>query len=261
MFTKAFKDLIDGLRLYKVWTYQAWHETSAKYKRTVLGSLWIAGTMVTISLALALIYGALLGHNLKDVLPHIMAGIMCYNMASFMLGEAPEIFMKSSFIIRSHAYPFTYYVLESAASNFIIFLNNAIVFYISMALLGTLAIPNWTILLGLPIVFVTITSWGTVIALLASRFRDLRFMMPHLSQIIYFLTPIMWQVSDISAKNRSRIADINPFYGLVEILRAPLLGHEPPGVCWALALVTMFTGIFTWIGVFGVFRRRIPFWV
>ncbi|CAN1484367.1 hypothetical protein MCEMIH15_00004 [Caulobacteraceae bacterium] len=44
---KAFADLSNGLGLSHVWVHQAYHVISAKYKRTVLGSLWISGAMVS----------------------------------------------------------------------------------------------------------------------------------------------------------------------------------------------------------------------
>lgn len=261
MFTKAINDLTRGLSLYKVWTYQAWHDMSAKYKRTILGSLWIAGSMVTMSLVLSVVFGALLGQDLHTVMPNIMGGILCWGLAAFMLVEGPDIFMNAGVVIKSHAYPFSYYVFEAAARSFMIFLNNLVVFFIALALLGKLAIPHWTFVPGLAIVFVSMFTWGGVISLVSARFRDLRFMIPHLAQILYFLTPIMWRVEDISSENKARLADLNPFYGLIEVLRAPLLGHEPPQLCWVLALGIMGVGVILWLLVFGAFRKRIPFWV
>ncbi len=261
MFDKAINDLIRALRLYKVWTYQAWHDMSAKYKRTILGSLWIAGSMVTMSLVLSIVYGALHGADLSTVLPSIMGGILCWGLAGFMLIDGPDIFMNAGVTIKSHAYPFSYYVFESGARTFMVFLNNLVVFFIAMALIRQLAIPHWTVIPGLAVTFVTMFSWGTVISLLASRFRDLRFMIPHLGQILYFLTPIMWRAEDISPAKKAIIVDMNPLYGLVEIVRAPLLGHAPAPLCWSLALGLMGLGVAVWLLVFGVFRKRIPFWV
>lgn len=259
---KAFLDLQKGLALYKVWIYQAYHEISAKYRHTFLGSLWIAGGMVTTSLCLSLIFGIIQGQDLKTVLPHIMGGILAYTMISFILIEGAEVFISAGGIIKNHAYPFTYYVFEGVTRSFLTFLHNLIVFYIAIALVGELKIPNWEILLGLPIVLVTMFTWGTFVGMMASRFRDLRFMMPYLSQLVFFLTPIFWSIGPNAKGWRSAIvADYNPFYGLVEVIRAPLLGQAPSVKCWTLALVAMTSGILVWMVMFTLFRRRIPFWV
>jgi ABC-2 type transport system permease protein/lipopolysaccharide transport system permease protein len=260
MLSKALDDLVRGLGLYKVWTHQAWHDVSAKYKRTVLGTLWMSGSMVTLSICLALVFGALLGTDLKILLPNIMGGLLCFSLISFIFGGSPEVFNAAHNIIKNHAYPFTYYMFEAICESFFMFLNNLIVFTIVMVLLGTFAVPNWTILIGLPIVLSTIFAWGTVIAMVSTRFRDLRFMMPHLSQIVFYLTPIMWSIDHISPKN-AKIAELNPFYGLLELIRAPLMGKVAPAVCWNTALLMLLAGAIVWLIFFSAFRKRIPFWV
>jgi ABC-type polysaccharide/polyol phosphate export permease len=136
------------------------------------------------------------------------------------------------------------------------------VFYIAIALVGGLRVPSWEILLGLPVVLMSMVTWGTFVGMMASRFRDLRFMMPYLSQLIFFLTPIFWTIGTNAKGWRSAIvADYNPFYGLVEVIRAPLLGQAPSAQCWMLAIIAMVTGIIAWLLMFSAFRRRIPFWV
>jgi len=260
MLRKAILDLTNGASLYKVWSYQAWHEISAKYKRTFLGSLWIAGGMVALSLALAVMFSAVMHQKLHDIFPNIIGGILCWGLCSFVFLDSPEIFISSAAMIKNHAYPYTYFSFEAVCRTTFVFLNNLVVFFIAIACVGALTIPNWTFIIGLPIVLVTLFCWGTVIGLAASRFRDLRFMTPLLSQIIFFLTPVTWNAKDISPSHRF-LVDFNPFYGLVEIIRAPLLGKAAPMECWGLAIGAMAFGVVLWLIVFGAFRRRIPFWI
>lgn len=260
MLKKATTDFMNGLSLYKVWSYQAWHEISAKYKRTVLGSLWIAGGMVALSLSLAVVFGAIMHQNMHEIFPNIIGGILCWSLCAFLFIDAPEIFLGSAPMIKNHAYPYTYFVFEAVCRSTFMFFNNSIVFFIAIACVGALKVPHWAFLFGLPIVLINLFCWSTIIGLLAARFRDLRFMMPLLSQIMFFLTPVTWNVKDLSPA-RHFIADYNPFYGLVEILRAPLLGQAPPTHCWILALISMTIGIVLWLIVFSNCRRRIPFWI
>jgi len=260
-FAKALNDLKRGYSLHNVWIYQAYHEISAKYKHTVLGSFWIAGGMVTTSLALALVFGVLQGQNLKTALPFVMGGILAYGLVGFMFTDAPEIFMGAGGTIKNHAYPFTYFIFEGVTKSFLIFLHNLIVYFIAVALMGAFVVPNWTLLPGLAIGLATMFFWGTFFAMMASRFRDLRFMMPYISQILFFTTPIFWR-PDASLKGaKALVINANPIYGLVEIIRSPLLGQSPPKICWVLSLAALGTGVIAWAIVFGAFRRRIPFWV
>ncbi len=85
-------------------------------------------------------------------------------------------------------------------------------------------------------------------------------MLPYISQLLFYVTPIIWRVGDIST-GRAYVSQFNPLYGLLEVMRAPLLGHAPPERAWVLALSSMVTGVIAWVLVFSPFRRRIPFWV
>lgn len=260
MISKAFNDLIRGLSLYKIWTYQAWYEISAKYRRTFLGSLWMAGHMVTMGFALSLVFGAILNLSLKELLPHILGGILVWGMISFILTDATNVFVTAGQTIRNNAYPFTYYIFEAVAGTFFFFLNNLVVFYVVMALVGVYNIPHWSILIGLPIILVTIFCWGTVVAMFSARFRDLRYMLPNIGSLVYYLTPIMWRANDMNT-GKSKYVYLNPFAGLLEMVRAPLLGEAPAAHTWAGALFLLFSGIIVFIIAFSLCRKRIPFWV
>ena len=260
MLDKAIKDLVGGLKLYHVWTYQAYHDISSKYKRTFLGSLWISGQLVATSLALSLVFSGIFGTTLKDALPYMMGGIMCYSLCGFMMNESVEIFMGAGGMIKNHANPYSYYVLESVAKTFFLFMHNVVVFFLLLLVIGALHVPHISFIPAIVVVLVTIFSWGTVTGMLAARFRDMRYLLPYLAHIMYFMTPIFWRMDQLHS-SRAKYAMWNPFYGLIEILRAPLLGQEAPAHCWTLALGTMVIGIVAWLVFFTPFRRRIPYWL
>jgi ABC-type polysaccharide/polyol phosphate export permease len=260
MFSKALKDLSKGIGLFHVWFYQAYHEISAKYKRTVFGSLWIVGSMVFMSIAFSIVSAALFGQNLADVVPYVMGGIMAFNLVGTIFGEAPEIYMSNAGIISNHAYPFTYYTFESVTKNFMIFAHNVVVLEIILLLLQKMAIPHWSILIALPLVFVNLFTWGGLVSMLSARFRDMRFLLPYLLTVIMFMTPIMYKVSQFNGPKKL-IVELNPLYPFVEMLRSPLLGYAMPLQYWESALGVTVAGILLWLIFFNAFRSRISFWV
>ncbi len=260
MFTKAITDLRRGLSLSHVWTHQAYHEISAKYKRTVLGSIWISGGMVATALALSIVIGGIQGQNLQDALPYVMCGILTYNLTGYILAEAPEVYMASAYIIKNHAYPFTYYSLESITRTFFVFGHNLIAYYLVLAILQRFAIPDWSIIVALPVVYVNSLVWGTIASMLSARFRDMRFLLPFMSQIVFFVTPVFWHPDHMQGW-RANIVRFNPFYGLMEIVRSPLMGHSAPAAAWILALSSVVVGLLVWLFAFGSFRSKIAFWV
>ena len=63
------------------------------------------------------------------------------------------------------------------------------------------------------------------------RFRDVKHVIPFLVQLWLFVTPIIYPMSFLPADYR-RIAALNPMTGIVEGLRASLLGVGTPD--WGL---------------------------
>jgi len=272
MLSKAIDDLRRGWSLNHVWTYQANHEVSAKYKRTIFGPLWLCGSMIFMSLSFALVFGALWGQDLRETLPNIMAGILAYNTIAYILMEAPETYMMNSGIIRNHAYPFTYYTFEAVTKNIIQMAYNIIAFEAVMAIIQFLprsaksleidpvAIPHWSFVIGLPFVCLNMFTWGSLVSLLSSRFRDMRFLIPYISTVVMFMTPIMYKPKDLKGM-QMLFVELNPLYPFVEMIRSPLRGHAMPMNLWPMALGVSAVGIVMWLIFFSAFRKRIPFWV
>ncbi|BEV11624.1 ABC transporter permease [Asticcacaulis sp. DW145] len=260
MINKAVKDVKGGVSLYHVWMYQAYHDLMAKYKRTFLGSLWISGSMVATSLSLSIIFGGIFGLSLQEALPYIMSGMLAFTMAAYVLYEAPEMFMANASIIRNHAYPFTYYAFETTCKAVILFFHNMIVFYISMAFVGGPLLPHWSLIFAVPIVIIFMFSWGMVMAMIAARFRDMRFLLPYVGQLLSVLTPIFWHPTNLKGW-KTALVDFNPFYGTVEITRQALMGSVAPSKVWVLAIVSTALGVIVWAFAFTINRRRIPFWI
>ena len=256
---KTFADLSAGFRLYPVWLHQAYHVLSAKYKRTILGSVWIAANFTGSSLAIAIVFGALFHQDLKETLPYTMMGFLMAGLSLWIITDAPEMYMANGGIIKNHAYPFTYFAFEAVAKALFLFAHNLVVFYIFDLILGTTTIPLWPLVPGLALVVVCMLTWGSIIGMMAARFRDLRFLLPSLSTLLFFLTPIYWRPETLGRKRW--IADVNPIYHMVAVVREPFLGHYPSEANWVFVASLAVAGLLVWLVIFSAFRRRIPFWV
>jgi lipopolysaccharide transport system permease protein len=73
-----------------------------------------------------------------------------------------------------------------------------------------------------------------VLGPLCLRFRDVAQVIVNLMQILFFVTPIIWN------PDQHRVPEVfvqyNPLYYLVEIFREPLLGRFPSVEMWEIAL-------------------------
>ncbi len=257
----ALRDLIRGLKLWHVWLFLAWQDVISKYRRSILGPLWIAGGMVATSLAISISWGAVSGQPLHDFLPYAMGGILVWtHFVGILVSEAPELFVAAQGSIRNSAFPFMFYVLRFTARSIIVFAHNLVVFWLMTLLVGNPHLPNWEILPGLMVLTLIVLALAPVIGMLSARYRDLRFMLPFLAQILFFLTPIFWHPDTLKGAKLA-IIDYNPLYYLLEIVRTPLLGQAVPGHIWAAALGILVLSFLIWLFAFSVARRRIAFWI
>jgi homopolymeric O-antigen transport system permease protein len=144
--------------------------------------------------------------------------------------------------------------------NFLIFLHNALVIVPMVSLLG--APLTWTALLAIPAVLLYLPFGlfaGLALGPICARFRDLPQLIVSAMQIVFFLTPIFWSPKALTS--RHIVVAANPFYHLVEIMRAPLTGHLPTLQNWAVSLATLAVlGVFAWISL-AASRRQVYLWL
>ena len=256
----ATGDLNRALRLNHVWFFQAYHAISAKYRRSVLGPFWLAGSMVATSLALAVVFGGLFGQSLRETLPFIMAGILSWSLVSMPIGEGPETFVGFAGIIKNNNFPFMYYVFELVCRNLIILMHNVLVYFVVILLVGGYHGFHWSILFSLPLITINVILYCPLIGMFAARYRDIRFLFPYLGQMLFFMTPIFWDAKGLHGA-RALIAAYNPLYHLIQVMRQPLLGAAASAVDWGASVLVALVGLALWVFFFRSYRHRIPFWV
>ena len=83
--------------------------------------------------------------------------------------------------------------------------------------------------------------------------------MANLLQIAFFVTPILWHREVLGGK--SWLMEWNPVFHLIEIVRAPLIGHALPGASYAFVAVMTLVGFLFAIGMLTRYRSRVPYWL
>jgi ABC-type polysaccharide/polyol phosphate export permease len=99
-------------------------------------------------------------------------------------------------------------------------------------------------------------SWLSLLAgIVSARFRDIPQIVMSIMQFAIFMTPVFWLPDRFG--RHAAVLDLNPFYHLLQAVRAPLLG-QPVALHTYVVLVVMAT--VGWVLTFGLFartRRRI----
>ena len=259
-FSTGVSDLRDGLTLWPLWVRLGWNDILQRYRRSMLGPFWLTASMAVMVIALGILYAELFNTPIHDFLPFLCVGLLVWNMMSSFLIEGGTLFTGAESYIKQIRLPYSVYVYRSSWSKLIIFGHNLIIYFGVLLYFGIwpgavalLAIP------GLLLVLVNGAAATLCIGMMSARFRDVPQLINSVVQIVFFVTPIMWKPELLHS--RAYIAEFNPFYHLMEIVRAPLLGSLPSANSYlAVLAITLINMIF--VGAFFArFRSRISYWV
>jgi lipopolysaccharide transport system permease protein len=89
---------------------------------------------------------------------------------------------------------------------------------------------------------------GTLLAALNVKYRDFRYVIPFLVQVLFFLTPVIYPISLLKYPILQYVLVCSPMYAAVELFRYPLTGIIPDVsfmlISLASGLVLLFIGVF-----------------
>jgi ABC-type polysaccharide/polyol phosphate export permease len=257
---RAITDLICGVGNYRIWMALAWQEIKQRYRRSVLGPLWLTLSTGIMIAAMGPLYNRLLGQALNSYFSYLATSIVVWQMIASMIQDSCQAFIGAEGFIKQTKLPLSVYVLRIIWKNLLIFAHNFIIVLIAFVIYP----PHWgpAVIMALAGIFLVALNglWiGVVIGLVCARFRDVSQIVASIVGVLFFVTPIMWSPKMLSDKEW--IIDWNPFYHFMEIVRAPLLGEHLRLVSWLVAIAMTLVGYLLMIEVFGRYRARIAYWV
>ena len=254
------KDLIEGLANWRLWSMLGWNDIRLRYRRSALGPFWITISMAIFIVLLGAIYSQLFHQDLAVFLPYIAVGLITWGFISGTTTEACNQFIENTAIIRQLHLPFTVYAMRMVWRSFIVFLHTAVLivpigifFHIHAGLTALLVFP------GMLLVVLNQIWMSIVVGVIATRYRDTAQLVATGIQISMFVTPIMWPVSAIS--DARFIVKINPFYHLIELVRAPLLGDVAELASWVTVLAMCGIGYVLAALLLTRAHRRLVYWL
>jgi ABC-type polysaccharide/polyol phosphate export permease len=254
------RDLYDGFRNWRLWTTLGWNDIRRRYRRSILGPFWITISMSVLVAALGSLYGHIFHMEIEIYLPYLTLGFVVWGFISTSLKESCQAFWGQADLIKQVRVPFSVHILRLVWANFIVLLHTIIIivpiwiwFRHWPGVTALLAVPGMAVI-GLNLVWV-----GLVLAVLNTRFRDVSQLVETVLQIAVFATPIMWPVSALG--DNTFIADINPLYHLLELVRAPLQGQVPEAHSWMIAVAAAVAGCAVAALLLRRVERRIVYWL
>lgn len=253
-------DLLTGMNSTHVWGALGWHDIRQRYRRSVLGPFWFTLSTAIMVVVLGILYSALLQQEISEYLPYLAVGLIVWQYLASSMNEGCDSFIGSAYLIKQIRMPLTTHVCRIVWRNFIILLHSLPVAIITLIAFGRW--PGVEILLvpfGLFILLLHGVWIGVVLGVLCARFRDIQPIVNSLVQVTFFFTPVMWSPEIL--KERAWVAEYNPLYHIIEIVRAPIIGRPVLVESWVWAILSLVAGFFFAERLVRRYRDRVPYWL
>jgi len=243
------------LKLSELWEYRellyflVWRDIKVRYKQTALGASWAIIQPFFTMVVFSLFFGRL-ARMPSDGIPYPIfsfAALVPWSFFANGLSQSSNSLVGSSNLITKVYFPRLIIPLASSFSGVVDFLIAFAVLIVMMLYYSLL--PTFNVV-WLPLFFllamVTSLGVGLWLSALNVEYRDVRFIVPFITQFWLFVTPIAYP-SSLLPEPWHTLYGLNPMVGVVEGFRWALLGTKTaPGpiiaVSSAAAIVILITG-------------------
>ena len=265
-FKRAFDDLVDGWKSDQLWLQLGWQDIKQRYRRCTLGPFWITIATGVMAVALGLLYSLLFKEELSYFLPHVTLGLILWGFIAGCIQDGAQVFIANEGLIKQLPAPLSVHVYRLVWRQTLFLAHNMIIYIIMLIIFR----PHlgWDALLFFPalLLFLLNGVWVAMFfGIISTRFRDVAPLVDSLVQLCFYMTPIVWTTHTLYANEtmsqRARLAEINPLYHYLEIIRSPLMGIDVPAYHWYIVLGFTVVGWGLMLLVMKKARGRVSYWV
>lgn len=246
-----------NLKLDEVWRYRElvyfliWRDIKIRYKQTLLGAAWAIIQPVFTMIVFTLFFGKLARIPTDGVVPQLFyfAGLVPWQFFAQGLAQSSDSLVGQSNLIKKVYFPRLAIPISTISATLVDFcisfsvLLCLCVYYGAKPTANVIWLPAFVLL-----ALVTALGVGLWLSSLNVKFRDVKYVVPFLTQFWMFITPIAYPSSLLPEKYRL-LYGLNPMTGVVEGFRWALLGTSTqPGpmvaVSAAASVVVLIGGLF-----------------
>jgi lipopolysaccharide transport system permease protein len=227
------------LRLGELWEFREllyfliWRDIKVRYKQTALGVAWAVVQPLLTMVVFSVFFGRL-GGLPSDGLPYpvfAFCALLPWQLFAFALSETSNSVVANQRLLTKVYFPRLVMPIAALGVGLIDFavgcgvLAGLMIYYGLVPGWAIWTIPMWT-----SFGVLTALAAGLWLSALNVKYRDVRYVVPFLSQLWMFATPIAYSTALVPERWRTLYA-INPMVGVVDGFRWALLGTATgPGV-------------------------------
>lgn len=237
--------------------FLVWREVTIRYKQTVLGAAWAVIQPLFSMVVFTLLFGKL-AQIPNQGIPYPVfyyAALLPWTYFASTISSAGNSLIQNSQLVTKVYFPRILLPIASAGAALLDFAIAAAILPILMLFYH---VPLGPQLLLLPLLVLPLAGAAVGIGLLFSavnvNYRDVKYVIPFLTQVWMFLTPVVYPVSMIPERYRL-LASLNPITGIVEAFRAMAAGTAISWQTLAPSLIVITVLLFVGVAYFNKTER------
>lgn len=225
------------------------------YKQTILGFGWAILRPFFSMIVFSIVFGRL-AKIPSDGIPYPIfsyVALVPWMYFQTSLNSSTSSMISSANIISKVYFPRVLIPLSPVASGLIDFTIALSIVALMMVFYGILPTVN-LIFIPLLIIIMMLTSaaGGLWLSVLGVQYRDIKYAMQFVAQLLMYAAPVVWPASLIPDQYRFWYG-LYPMAGVIEGFRSALLGQNP--MPWDLILVGLVSALFFFVTGLFYFRR------
>ena len=226
--SSVLSELIQSARLWRIWLRLGVLDVRMRFRRSLIGPIWIFLSLGVTITAIGYIYGHLLGQDIATFIPFLTAGLVVWGYLTASITEGANAFVASEGYIKQISLPIYVYVFRFFVSVTLTALISFAAFFAVALLFGVeFGVGTLWVVPGLAMLAVASFLLVLILAHVNARFRDAGTLAGVIMQVGFYVTPVLFPPELLLERGRKAVVLLNPLYHLMEVVRRPLLYGEP----------------------------------
>ena len=235
------------------WVHLSLSDLRSRWRRSFFGILWTTIQPLGMTLLLSVVFGRIFKTEITEYAPYILSGMILWEFISASAVGGSLSFVQADAYIKQCQHPLAIYTLRTVLTNLMVLLLASIglVAWVLVVMPQNFGL-TWLAALSIyPIVILIAWPMSTLLAYIATRFRDLPHALGLVLQAMWFISPIYFEAKVFRGGELHGLVDYNPIYHMLEIVRAPLLHGDWPSAInytYCFGTIAIFTMLACLVG-------------
>jgi lipopolysaccharide transport system permease protein len=227
-----------------------WRDILVRYKQTVLGIAWAVLQPVFMMLVFSVIFGRLakIGSEGFPYAVYVYAGLLPWTFFANAVTQSGQSLVSQQHLLTKIYFPRLFVPTASVGAGLVDLAISCFVYAGILYYYGV--VPSINVLFLPLLVCLTVIAalgFGYTLAALTVTYRDFRFVIPFMIQVMMYLSPVVYPVTMIPEKFHLYLA-INPMTGIIHAYRSAILGTpfnpEMFAISVSVAFILFIYGLF-----------------